>query len=144
MNTTISSKYRMVWDTLHELHDYSGVLVSLVVDHYLRIPALSYVDEGGLPTIRINLALVPLCESVIAHVMAHEYGHHVMKHVHTELYKLTPEELDSREDEADTYAAKFVHDRKYALAPIELFISQLAPVKKIAERRLNLLAEFSK
>ena len=76
--------------------------------------------------------------------MAHEYGHHVMMHVHTELYKLTSEELDSREDEADTYAAKFVHDRKYALAPIELFISQLAPVKKIAERRLNLLAEFSK
>lgn len=43
-----------------------------------------------------------------------------MMHVHTEPYKLTPEELDSREDEADAYA----------LAPIELFISQLAPVKK--------------
>jgi len=143
MNTTLNSKYRLVWDTLSALHDYSGILVSLVVDHYLDIPALSYVDEAGLSVIRINLSLIPLSESVIAHVLAHEYGHHVLMHVHTEPYKLSREELDSREDEADIYAARFIHDQKHALAPIELFISHLAPVGKLAERRLDLLATFS-
>lgn len=144
MNTEANRKYRLAWEMLNKLHDYSGVLVSLVVDHYLQIPAVSYIDEMGLSVIRINLTRVPLSKSVIAHVMAHEYGHHVLMHVHTEPHMLSHTELETREDEADVYAAKFIHDRKYAVAPIELFISRLAPVKTVASKRIGLLSTFSK
>ena len=144
MNTIQNRKYRLVWETLNKLHDYSGTLVSLVVDHYLQIPAVSYMDETGLSVIRINLTRIPLSESVIAHILAHEYGHHILMHVRTEPYKLSHEELESREDEADIYAAKFIHDQRYAVAPIALFISHLAPARIVATKRIGLLGTFSK
>lgn len=140
----MNSKYRLAWDTINKLYGYSGVLVSLVVDHYLELPGLSYLDEMGFPVIRVNLTKIPLSESVMAHVLAHEYGHHVLLHVNTEPYKLSEKELEAVEDEADLYASRFVHSERYEIAPIELFISDTAPNKKTAEKRIKLLSSFAK
>ena len=140
----IESKYGLVWTISNELHDYTGKIVNLIVDHYLQIPALSYIDEMGLNTIRINLSLFPLSESVIAHILSHEYGHHVLKHVDTESYKLDSKELEKREDEADVFAAKFIKNNKYQQEPIEVFISETSISAEVARKRIALLNSFSK
>jgi hypothetical protein len=141
---SIESKYGLVWTISNELHDYTGKIVNLIVDDYLHIPALSYIDELGLNTIRINLSIIPLSESVIAHIMSREYGHHILKHFETESYKLDSEELEKREDEADIFAAKFIKNNKYQQEPIEIFISETSVSADVARKRIALLNTFSK
>ena len=138
MNT---EKYRLAYSILSKLQVFSNVYINIIIDHNLEIPGLSYKDEMGLPIIRINLTKIPVCESTITHVLAHEYGHHVMNHLLDNPRYLSAKELEFREEEADRYAKSFLKDCKLNLEPVEQFIRTVSMNNKVMSQRLKILYE---
>jgi Zn-dependent peptidase ImmA (M78 family) len=134
-----SKKYRLAYSILSKLQDFSKVYVNIIMDQNLEIAGLSYIDEMGLPIIRLNLTKIPVCESTIAHVLAHEYGHHVMNHVRNDPRYLSIEQLENCEDEADEYAQSFLKYFDYDLEPVEQFVRTTTHSNRILLNRLNIL-----
>lgn len=135
----MDSKHRLAYQVLQKLQSFSNTYINLIIDYNLEIPGLSYLDELGLPIIRLNLTKIPECESTIAHVLSHEYGHHMMSHVKVNPRFLHPYEINKSEEEADRYAKSFIRANKYDLKPIEQFVRTTTQSNKILKNRLDIL-----
>ena len=70
---------------IQELVEYSGKLFIIKEDNNLRIPAFSLIEydfrNNPRNVIVINKRLIPEDISIMAHILAHEYGHHIYEHV---------------------------------------------------------------
>ena len=116
------TKYNIVIKINNLLNIYSNKYINIVFDNTLNIPALSFIKDT-YPFIVINVDLFPLSESVIAHILAHEYGHHVLHHVDTPSNLLTQSEIDICEDQADIYASKFIYQYGFMKNPITNYLN---------------------
>ena len=120
----------MLVNILNRLFEYSNRYIEVRADNNLPMPAFSMIEQDihgrYVPIILINFNLIPKNEDVIAHILSHEWGHHILKHI-----KLIPplphnmpsqQERQIKENEADTYAAKFIKEYSYNREPIIKFL----------------------
>ena len=133
----------MLVNILNKLYEYSNHYIEVRQDKNLPMPGFSTVEKNihgqYVPLILINLDLIPNNESVMAHIISHEWGHHVSGHI-----SIVPNEKEMRDDnlrqqkevEADKYAAEFIKEYFYNLGDIEKFIRQ-HPID--LENRLSIL-----
>ena len=121
----------MLTKILNKLYEYSNVYLDVITDDKLEMPGFSYIEEdlyGRLkPIVVLNPKLFPRDENVIAHIVSHEWGHHVLKHVFTDPSKLSKEERQIREDEADKYASGFIKEFIYDVEPIVEYFKRHSP-----------------
>ena len=121
-------------DIINQLFDYSNHYIEVRNDINLNIPAFSVIETDmygrNIPYILLNLKLIPEDKNVIAHILSHEWGHHVLRHLKpiNELIKKNfinhPDERQQKENEADTYAAKFIKDKSFKKDSIIKFLNQ--------------------
>ena len=77
----------------------------------LQIPAFSRKRfiRKIYPVVLINSKLIPNNINIIAHILSHEWGHHVLRHMELEPptnYKTEDiNDIQEKENEADLYAA---------------------------------------
>lgn len=124
-------------EIIDNLVNYSGSLFEIIYDNNLYIPGLSLIEKdfrgNNRYKIIINYNLIknePI--SVIAHILSHEWGHHILKHTYTNPINLTENEKINIELEADTYANNFIKTYNYNKNDILDFL------KKNLEKELNL------
>ena len=115
----------------NRLFEYSNLFVEIRCDVGLPIPGLSLIEQDihGLfrPIIVLNPTLIPEDENVIAHIISHEWGHHVLRHIERFPSRESSESIQIRqqkENEADCYAAKFVKQFRYDLDSIIAFFEE--------------------
>ena len=85
--------------------------------------------------------------SVIAHILSHEWGHHILKHTIIDPSLLSNNEILEKEIEADTYAYNFIKKYNYNIDDIENYIKKnfLYEIEnfksklKLLEKRINIL-----
>lgn len=134
----------IIVDVANQLFKYSNKFIKIRCDPQMPIPAFSFIEEDihGLfqPIIIINPSLITDNASVIAHILAHEWGHHTLGHILHPNVSRNERELEHtrkrKENEADAYAAKFIKDHNYDINSIVFFIKQ-HPFD--IENRLNIL-----
>ena len=72
-------------EILDELVEFTGKLFEIKIDNVTNSSiSLIDIDFRGNPrnTILINDRLIPMNnKSILAHILAHEYGHHIYEHV---------------------------------------------------------------
>ena len=137
------SKY--IVDIANKLFEYSNVYVEIRSDPMMPIPGFSLIEQDihGLfrPVAILNPKILTEDPSVIAHIMSHEWGHHVMRHI-SKIPPLPnaekPHDRQMKEDEADTYAARFIKSHNYDTDAIEAFMRE-HPFD--LENRLRILRE---
>ena len=114
------------------LFERSGTFAEVRCDDALPIPGYSFVEQdmhGRLrPVVVLSPGLIPSGDrSVLAHVLAHEWGHHSLMHIRRRepgAPPETPPERQRKEDEADSFAAEFMRSRgdEYDLHAVEAFL----------------------
>ena len=137
---------------LNQLFKYSNVFLMVRHDRTLPMPGFSTIEQDmygrNIPTIIINLSLIPNDDNILAHVLSHEWGHHVSKHLCSE-FKPPPSQSQyigyianqqQKENEADLYAAKFIKEYNYNKAPIIEFFRK-NPVD--IHNRINILTNLT-
>ena len=126
----------MLVKILNKLLEYSNKYIVVKYDFNLQIPAFSFIDtdinDRFVPTIVLNPNNYPQDENVIAHILGHEWGHHVLGHIKvpTDINRDYNEShilRDKKEDEADAYAAGFIKEFFYNKKPIIDFINNTSP-----------------
>lgn len=121
----------MLTKVLNQLYQHSNIHLDIVMDEKLEMPGYSYIEEdlyGRLkPMLILNPRLIPRDDNVIAHIVAHEWGHHVLKHVFTDPSKISKEEKQKKEDEADKYASEFIKEYTYDIEPIVEYFKRHSP-----------------
>lgn len=127
-------------DILNQLYEYSNLMLEIREDPSLPIPALSILETNMFgvhkPLVILNPTMVPSDQSIAAHIMAHEYGHHFMEHVRTESINLSPRELERCEVEADMFAAGFISKYDYDKMTIIGFIEAHDPAGSEQRKRI--------
>ena len=130
---------------IDNLVDYSHTLFEIEYDNKLEIPALSILIKDNRYQLRhkiiINYNLIKEESiSVIAHILSHEWGHHMFKHTFTDPTTLTTEQRTLVELEADTYALNFIKKYNYNKNNIIKYIKK-NHIKdcNIFQQKLNLL-----
>ena len=139
----------MIIDITNKLFEYSNHYITIRIDNNIRSPAYSIIEKRisgrHTPTIIINEHLLFEDENVIAHVLAHEWGHHVCKHMTARHLNIqnsslpieeSDEERQKKENEADLYARNFIEKYSYNTIPIIEFIKKY-PID--FENRLDIL-----
>tara|TARA_B110000902_G_C13718676_1_gene364227 strand:- start:51 stop:497 length:447 start_codon:yes stop_codon:yes gene_type:complete len=128
---------------IQELVEYSGKLFIIKEDNNLRIPALSLIEydfrNNPRNVIVINKKLIPEDISIMAHILAHEYGHHIYEHVHINPNTLNKTQLDQIECEADFYALMFIEKYKYNKNTIIKFIISRHNESSLLKKRLDII-----
>lgn len=109
----------MIDKILNQLFEFSNHFINIRNDFNLPMPGFSVIEQDIhyrlTPTIIINTTLIPQDDNIMAHILAHEWGHHVLQHI--EHYPPPPDKMPDaetrqlKENEADSYAAEFI--RKY-------------------------------
>ena len=138
----------------NQLFEHSNMFIEIRCDRMMPIPGFSLIEEDihGLikPIIVLNPEILQEDISVIAHVMAHEWGHHVLQHISKTpaclgsdpaLGSMTVERMHSRqtkENEADAYAARFIKSHDYDPDAVMAFFRE-HPVD--LENRMRILTE---
>ena len=120
----------MLVDILNQLFEYSRCYINVRQDNQLPIPAFSMIEKDMYgrytPVILINRYIFPDNKDVLAHVLSHEWGHHMLKHMLLDPPSIEnmpkKDEIQLHEDQADTYAAEFIHIYKYDKKPIIEFM----------------------
>ena len=131
-------------EILDQLVEFTGKLFEIKIDSNLQIPAFSLIDIDfrGNPrnTILINDRLIPMNnKSILAHILAHEYGHHIYEHVKINPEFLNPPQLEHIENEADFYALMFIEKYNYNKDEIIKFIADTSINKEISRSRIDIL-----
>jgi len=131
-------------EILDQLVEFTGKLFEIKIDSNLQIPAFSLIDIDfrGNPrnTILINDRLIPMNnKSILAHILAHEYGHHIYEHVKINPAFLNPPQLEHIENEADFYALMFIEKYNYNKDEIIKFIADTSINKEISRSRIDIL-----
>tara|TARA_Y100000768_G_scaffold346843_1_gene294687 strand:- start:2566 stop:2997 length:432 start_codon:yes stop_codon:yes gene_type:complete len=111
----------MIDKILNQLFEFSNHFIVVKNDINLPMPGFSMIEEDIhyrlVPTTIINTRLIPQDDSVMAHILAHEWGHHVLEHI--EHYPPSSENMPDnttrqlKENEADAYAAEFIKKYNY-------------------------------
>ena len=121
----------MLNEILNKLYEYSNIHIDIITDDKLEMPGLSFIDEdlyGRIkPMIVLNPKLFPKEKNIMAHIVAHEWGHHYLRHVFTNPNTLSNLEKEKKEDEADEYAAKFIKEYAYDKTPINDYFKRHSP-----------------
>ncbi len=120
----------MISRILNQLFEHSNHFILLREDRDLPYPAFSIIEKDIYnrynPVILINQKIIPQDENILAHVLAHEWGHHVSKHIKHDPppMNLRPSqaEVQKKEHEADQYAAQFVKKYNYDIETIATFM----------------------
>ena len=123
-------------EILDELVEFTGKLFEIKIDSNLKFQHFSLIDIDfrGNPrnTILINDRLIPMNnKSILAHILAHEYGHHIYEHVKINPAFLNPPQLEHIENEADFYALMFIEKYNYNKDEIIKFIADTSINKNI-------------
>ena len=131
-------------EILDQLVEFSGKLFEVKIDQKLHIPAFSLIENDfrGNPRNRIliNDRLIPMNnKSIIAHIMAHEYGHHIYEHVKINPGNLNDKQLTHIENEADFYALMFIEKYNYNKDEIIRFIADTSVNKECSRTRIDIL-----
>ena len=113
---------------IKELVEYSGKDFAIKYNYNLYCPAMSSLPPWtGERMIEINPNLIPSNQNIIAHIMAHEWGHQILDHVLDDPQSISKDELLIREDEADVYASVFIDFYKYEKTDIIDFLLKTSP-----------------
>ena len=141
----------MLVQVLNQLLEYSRSYIIVKYDFNLQIPGFSYFDveinDRFVPTIAINPNCYPQEVEVIAHILSHEWGHHVLNHLELPNNETNNEKkqdievINKIEDEADRYAAGFIKKYSYNTDNIINYIKKHSNNSKIAEHRIDILLE---
>lgn len=117
----------MIVNIINKLFEHSNHYLEIRYDKNLPILGFSFIEKNihgqFIPVIIINLDLIPNNESVMAHILSHEWGHHILKHIKLNPIKETQEEIQKKEIEADKYAVSFCKKYKYNIDDIEKFLT---------------------
>ena len=137
---------------IDNLVEYSNTLYEIEFDNNLPFPgfSLSLIDTRYQLRNKIILnhnLLKNLSISIIAHIIAHEWGHHIHKHTSVNPIELTDEEKNKIELEADYYAFNFIKIYKYNITEIINYIKdnhkknceKFFKNQNFIEKRLNIL-----
>ena len=119
----------MYTQILNQLYEYSNNCITIREDRNLQIPAFSTIEKDlygrYIPLVLINSKLIPNNINIIAHILAHEWGHHVLRHMndvellHIESKKEDFNTIQDKENEADLYAANFIKEYSYDVDDIK-------------------------
>lgn len=131
-------------EIIDQLVEFSGKLYEVKIDTKLQIPAFSLLDtdfRGNLRNkILINTNLIPMNnKSILAHILGHEYGHHIYEHIKIYPGDLNPNQLTQVENEADFYALMFIEKYNYDKDEIIKFISDTTLNKEYCRTRIDIL-----
>ena len=112
---------------IDNLVEHSSHLFEIEYDNNLNIPAMSIlmIDNNNIyrNKIILNYNLIKnLSINVIAHILAHEWGHHIYKHTHINPQTLNKSQKKYFEIEADIYACNFIKKYKYNINDIIEYI----------------------
>ena len=132
---------------IQELVDYSGKLFIIKEDNNLRIPAFSTIEydfrNNPRNVIIINKNLIPSNDiSVMAHILAHEYGHHIYEHVTINPITLDETQHTQIECEADFYALMFIEKYKYNKSAIIKFMIETTVNSSLLKKRVDIINGF--
>jgi hypothetical protein len=138
---------------IDNLVEYSGNLFEIIYDDKLEIPGLSILIKDRFilrHKIILNYELIKNEDiSVIAHILSHEWGHHIYKHTYINPQTLSNEEKEKIELEADKYAYDFIKYYNYDLDKVIHYIKKnhindinmFEKKVKFLYQRLNILYE---
>ncbi len=139
---------KLVVNIANQLFEYSNHFIEIRCDTSLPSPAFSLIEQDIhahiKPIIVINPNFIPEDDNIIAHILGHEWGHHVLSHInkkHTLLQnslKETSQQRQQKENEADAYAARFVKKFNYNLDTIIAFFRE-HPID--LENRIKILTD---
>ena len=128
----------------NQLFYYSNMFIPIRCDVNLPMPGYSLIEpdiHGRFgPTIILNPTLIPDNISIIAHILSHEWGHHVLGHMqdlNNSMQNLN-NSMQNKENEADAYAARFVKLHSYNVDDIINFMRE-HPVD--LENRIQILTD---
>ena len=114
---------------IDKLVNYSGCLFEIIYDNKLPMPGMSFIEKDlrGINRYKvvINYDLVKNeTPSVIAHILSHEWGHHILKHTLVNPSLLSTNRISETEIEADTYAYNFIIQNNYSIEDIQNYIKK--------------------
>ena len=126
-------KSAKIINIMNQLFSYSNHYIEVRNDINLNIPAFSVIEKNiygrYVPYILINPSLIPDDINIIAHIMSHEWGHHLLNHlVPIDIIENMPipnkDDRQEKENEADAYAAKFIDNKNFDKDIIIKFFKQ--------------------
>jgi len=114
---------------IDKLVNYSGCLFEIIYDNKLPMPGMSFIEKDlrGINRYKvvINYDLVKNeTPSVIAHILSHEWGHHILKHTLVNPSLLSTNRISETEIEAYTYAYNFIIQNNYSIEDIQNYIKK--------------------
>lgn len=117
---------------LNQLYEYSNNCINVREDRNLQIPAFSTIEKDiygrYIPVVLVNTKLIPNNINIIAHILSHEWGHHVLRHMDMEQSAVFKQEdindIQEKENEADLYAANFIKEYSYDIDHIKSFMKE--------------------
>ena len=114
---------------IDKLVNHSGCLFEIIYDNKLPMPGMSFVEKDfrGMNRYKVvlNYNLIKNeSSSVIAHILSHEWGHHILKHTLVNPSLLSSDRISETEIEADTYAYNFIIKNNYSVEDIQNYIKK--------------------
>lgn len=112
----------MIDFVINQLCNFTGRNdIKLKYDNCLHIPALS-LNMNNESIIVVNKNLIPNNVPVIAHILSHEYGHHIYGHTYINPQLLNKSTIDNFENEADYHAHRFINEYHYDKSAIVRYL----------------------
>lgn len=137
-------KLKNIDEIIDQLVEFSSKLFEIKIDNSIQLPAFSLIENDfrGNPRNRIliNDRLIPMNnKSILAHILSHEYGHHIYNHVKVHPNNLDAKQLEHIENEADFYALMFIDKYNYDKDEIIHFISETSINREMSRNRIDIL-----
>lgn len=115
---------------MNKLFEFSNRYIEVRIEKTLPMPGFSTIEKDiygrFTPIILINPKVLTEDNNVMAHILAHEWGHHKNNHIPlippNPTEKETKAQIDEKEDEADLFAAEFIKEYGYNKDPIIRFM----------------------
>lgn len=115
---------------MNKLYEFSNRYIEVRIEKSLPMPGFSTIEKDIYgrfkPLILINPKVLTEDNNILAHVLAHEWGHHKNNHIPliapNENEKETKAQIDEKEDEADLFAAEFIKEYQFDKGTIISFM----------------------